>query len=150
MQPKDKAKQGRQAHLFQARLEQIISPEHPLYKLANTIDWTVFEQEFGKLYVENTGRPGKPIRLLVGLHYLKYSYSESDETVVERFLENVNWQYFCGFEYFQHELPIDPSSLTRWRQGVGADGMEKLLKQTIETAKRAKRETKRLKIYRGE
>lgn len=69
--------------------------------------------------------------------------------MVERFLENVNWQYFCGFEYFQHELPIDPSSLTRWRQGVGADGMEKLLKQTIETAKRAKRETKRLKIYRG-
>ena len=143
MQPKDNAKQGRQAHLFQARLEQIISPEHPLYKLANAIDWAVFEQEFGKRYVENTGRPGKSIRLLVGLHYLKYTYSESDETVVERFLENPYWQYFCGFKYFQHEPPIDPSSLTRWRQRVGADGMEKRLKQTIDTAKRAQLITRR-------
>lgn len=103
----------------------------------------MFEQEFGKRYVENTGRPGKPIRLLVGLYYLKYTYSESDETVVERFLENPYWQYFCGFEYFQHEPPIDPSSLTRWRQRVGADGMEKLLKQTIDTAKRAQLITRR-------
>jgi len=52
------------------------------------------------------GRPGLPIRLVVGLHYLKYAYNESDESVVERFLENPYWQYFCGFEYFQHEFPF--------------------------------------------
>jgi IS5 family transposase len=110
----------------------------------------VFEQEFGSLYVENVGRPGKSIRLLVGLHYLKYTYSESDESVVERFLENPYWQYFCGFEYFQHELPIDPSSLTRWRKRVGAEGMEKLLKESVETAKRGKlisrREVERVNV----
>ena len=100
------------------------------------MDWSIFEQEFGPLYVEGFGRPGLPIRLVVGLHYLKYAYNESDESVVERFLENPYWQYFCGFEYFQHEFPLDPSSLVRWRRRVGSEGMEKLLKETVETAKR--------------
>jgi IS5 family transposase len=79
--------------------------------LGNQIDWSIFEEEFGPLYVENFGRPGLPIRLVVGLHYLKYAYNESDESVVERFLENPYWQYFCGFEYFEHEVPLDPSRL---------------------------------------
>ncbi len=143
MQPKNNKERGKQAPLFKTPLEQIISQEHPLYQLSRKIDWGVFEQEFGSLYVENVGRPGKAIRLLVGLHYLKYTYSQSDENVVERFLENPYWQYFCGFEYFQHELPIDPSSLTRWRKRVGAEGMEKLLKETVETAKRGKLITRR-------
>jgi IS5 family transposase len=100
------------------------------------MDWSIFEQEFGPLYVENFGRPGLPIRLVVGLHYLKYAYNESDESVVERLLENPYWQYFFGFEYFEHEVPLDPSSLVRWRRRVGSEGMEKLLKETVETAKR--------------
>ena len=35
------------------------------------------------------GRPGKPIRLLVGLHYLKNAYDESDESCVEGFLARI-------------------------------------------------------------
>jgi len=136
MRPRDEEETGRQGDLFRAQLDQILNREHPLYGLAEEIDWSVFEQEFGLLYVENVGRPGLSIRLVVGLHYLKYSYNESDESVVERFLENPYWQYFCGCEYFQHEIPLDPSSLVRWRRRVGSGGMEKLLKETIETAKR--------------
>jgi hypothetical protein len=29
-------------------------------------------------------------------------------------------QYFCGETYFQHEPPIHPTSLTRYRQRLGA------------------------------
>jgi IS5 family transposase len=123
-----------QGLLFQSRLEQIINLAHPLAKLAGQLDWESFEKEFGRLYVEGHGRPGLPTRLMVGLHYLKYAYDESDESVVARFLENPYWQYFCGFDFFQHELPLDPSSLVRWRHRVGEGGAEKLLKQTIETA----------------
>ena len=88
--------------LFRSRLDQILDNQHLLFKLPDIINWGYFEKEFGSFYVENQGRPGKPIRLLVGLHYLKHTYNESDESVVERFLENPYWQYFCGFEYFQH------------------------------------------------
>jgi len=136
MRPRNGEETGSQGDLFRAQLEQILNHEHPLYRLGNEIDWSIFEEEFGSLYVDNVGRPGLPIRWVVGLHYLKYSFNESDESVVERFLENPYWQYFCGFEYFEHEIPLDPSSLVRWRRRVGPSGMEKLLKETIETAKR--------------
>ena len=41
-------------------------------------------------------------------------------------------QYFCGETYFQHEPPIHPTSLTRYRQRLGAAGCEELLALTIE------------------
>src|SRR5512136_2274144 len=135
MRPRNLEGLGDQGDLFRAHLSQILNRNHPLYVLGNQIDWSIFEQEFGPLYVENFGRPGLPIRLVVGLHYLKYAYNESDESVVERFLENPYWQYFCGFEYFQHEFPLDPTTLVKWRKRIGPKGMEKLLQVTIETAK---------------
>ena len=140
MKPKDK--QPDQTDLFRARLDQILNREHPLFVLANQIDWTVFDKKFGSLYSER-GRPGKPTRLLVGLHYLKHAFNESDESVVARLLENGYWQYFCGFEYFIHSLPIDPTSMTRWRKRIGPESMEQLLSETLETAKREEHLTKR-------
>jgi len=38
--------------------------------------------------VEWKGRPGLAICSMVGLHYLKHAFGESDESVVERLLEN--------------------------------------------------------------
>ena len=119
--------------LFSARLEQILNPDHPLFKLADAIDWTEFEEAFGKLYDPGQGRPAKPIRLMVGLHYLKHAFDLSDEDVVARWIENPYWQYFCGSTHFEHELPIDPSLMTKWRKKVKAEGMEKLLEVTIKT-----------------
>ena len=115
----------------------------PLFQLGNQIGWPIFDRECGHLFVENVGRPGLPTRLVVGLHYLKHAFNESDESVVGRFLENPYWQYFCGFEYFQHELPLDPSSLVRWRRRLGPERLEKMLVQTLETAKRGKLLTQR-------
>lgn len=134
MQPKTTVSD--QGDLFRSRLDQILNRRHSLFRLADSIDWSFFEREFGSLYTENFGRPGLPIRLLVGLHYLKHAYNVSDESVVDQFLENPYWQYFCGFEYFQHEFPLDPTTLVKWRKRIGSKGMEKLLQGTIETAKR--------------
>lgn len=118
------------------RLALLVSHEHPLYRLAEAIDWSRFESELGPLYAEATGRPGLPTRLMVGLHYLKYLFDESDESVVERWVENPYWQLFCGRTYFEHELPCHPTSLVRWRRRLGAEGVEKLLTETLSTAKR--------------
>lgn len=136
MKPRDLEEEGRQGKMFQARLDQILNLKHPLVELAQSIQWAVFEQQMGALYVEKVGCPGLPIRLLVGLHYLKYLYDVSDEGVVEGFLENPYWQYFCGYAYFQHVFPCDPTSLVKWRKRVGPEGMEKLLKETVATAQR--------------
>jgi IS5 family transposase len=47
-------------------------------------------------------------------------------------VENPYHQYFCGEEYFCHELPIDPSSLSRWRKRIGEQGSELILKLTVQ------------------
>jgi IS5 family transposase len=137
---KPKSSQSDHADLFRSRLDQILNRQHPLFVLANQINWSVFDKTFGSLYAEK-GRPAKPTRLLVGLHYLKHTFDESDESVVARLLENPYWQYFCGFEFFIHRLPIDPSSMTRWRKRIGPKGVEQLLSETLETAKRKEKLT---------
>jgi IS5 family transposase len=134
MKPKKPQHQD-QADLFRSRLDQILDRKHPLFVLANQIDWSVFDQKFGRLYADK-GRPALSTRLMVGLHYLKHAFNESDESVVARLLENPYWQYFCGFEFFIHRLPLDPSSLVRWRKRIGPKNMEQLLVETLETAKR--------------
>ena len=68
---------------------------------------------------------------MVALHYLKYQHDLSDENVVVHWVENPYWQHFSGERYFQHRLPIDASSMTRWRGRLGEAGAEQMLRETI-------------------
>ncbi len=129
--------------LFQAHFDQLLNPAHGLVQLARKIDWSRFDAAFADSYCEELGAPGKAIRLMVGLQYLKYTFDESDESVIDRWVENPYWQYFCGFTHMQHEAPIDPSSMSRWRKRVGAQRLELLLKETVELAVREKQLPKR-------
>lgn len=122
-----------QKNLFLIPLDRLIDTSHPLAKLSGQINWEAFDNAFGGLYSPGMGRPAKPTRLMVGLHYLKHTHDLSDEEVVERWVENPYWQYFCGGENFEHDLPIEPSLMTRWRKRVGEKGMEKLLEESITT-----------------
>ena len=124
--------------LFQAHFDQILNPRHELVLLANKIDWPGLEAEFVDTYCPNFGAPAKAIRLMVGLHYLKYTFDESDESVVARWVENPYWQYFCGYTHLQHACPIHPTSMTKWRHRVGAERLEGLLTETIRLAQREK------------
>ncbi len=81
-----------QENMFKSRLDQILNNKHPLFILAGKIDWNFFEREFGEFYSEGKGRPALPIRLMVGIHYLKGAYNVSDEGVVEAFIENGYWR----------------------------------------------------------
>jgi transposase, IS5 family len=117
--------------LYRSRLDQILDQRHELFRLASLIDWDRFDQAFGRFY-RPLGRPAKPTRLMAGLSYLQHTFNLSDEAVVHRWTENPYWQWFCGCEYFQHQLPCDPSSLTRWRKRLGPDGLENLLAATIQ------------------
>jgi len=124
--------------LFQPPLEPILNDRHPLYKLASSINWQAIGKELACCYSEDMGRPGNATRLMVGLHYLKHAYDESDESLIERWVENPYWQYFCGYEHMQHKFPIHPTSMVKWRHRVGSERMEILLKETLSTAVREK------------
>lgn len=128
--------------LFRSQLSQILNLSHPLCRLADKINWDRLEANIDEVYGNGCGQPALPSRLLAGLHYLKYTFNESDETVIDRWVENPYWQYFCGFEQLQHELPLHPTSMTKWRNRVG-DKLEFLLEEIVNVAI----ETKALKRH---
>jgi len=122
---------------LRSRLDEQLKMSHPLVRLANVMNWEEIERSFGAHFTSSRGRPALSPRLVAGLLYLQHANDASDEAVVATWLENPYWQYFCGETYLQTELPIDPSSLSRWRKRIGEEGVETLLAVTIEAARAA-------------
>ena len=145
---------------FRSRLDQMIDLRHPLAVLATRLPWAsieatfapklahqagpakrvigadladAFDGEFGG-GISPIGRPRLPVRLMVSLLYLKHSFNLSDEELVERWAENVQWQFFGGMEYYEPRLPYDATQIGRFRRLLGEDGLEQLFKATIECA----------------
>jgi IS5 family transposase len=133
MRPRERRESGEQ-DLFRSRLDQVIDMDHALVKLARTIDWGFLEEKFGSVYADGSGRPPLPTRLMAGLAILKHTYNVSDEVVCELWIENPYYQYFCGEEFFQHELPLDRSSMTNWRNRMGEDRLRALLQESLAVA----------------
>ncbi len=145
---------------FRARLDQMIDLRHPLAVLASRMPWATIEAALAPLLahrerageerantdlfgttiqsvgagVSAAGRPRLPIRLMAALLYLKHAFNLSDEELVERWAENVIWQYFSGCEYYEPRLPCDATQIGRFRSAIGEAGVEELLKATIDTA----------------
>jgi transposase, IS5 family len=133
MQPRERRESG-QNDLFRSRLDQIIDMKHALVKLAHMIGWRFLESRFGAVYADGPGQPPLPTRLMAGFAILKHTYDLSDEVVCERWVENPYFQYFCGEEFFQHELPLERSSLSRWRQRMGEERLQALLQESLAVA----------------
>lgn len=93
MRPKT-AELQREQELFRSELVNLLDQRHALVRLSHTIDWQAASDRFGVLYAEGKGRPGVPIRLMVGLHYLKHTFNLSDEAVVARWVESP--PHTCG------------------------------------------------------
>lgn len=133
MRPRERRETGEQ-DLFRSRLDQIIALNHPLVKLAKTVDWGFLEERFGAVYQDGPGQPPLPTRLMAGLAVLKHTFDLSDEVLCARWLENPYYQYFCGEEFFQHKLVFDRSSMTRWRGRMGEEKLQALLQESLAVA----------------
>jgi IS5 family transposase len=125
-----KKKTSNQSSFF-FTLEDTLSSKHPLYILANQVDWIKFEDAFSPLYCLDNGRPAKPIRLMTGLLILKHIRNISDESVVEQWSENLYYQYFCGFQEFVASTPCEASELVHFRKRIGESGIELIFKESI-------------------
>ncbi len=133
MKPKDRVQTG-QHDLLRSRLDQIIDMGHEKVVLAGRIDWQFLSDRCGQAYSDAPGHPALSTRLMAGLHILKYTDNLSDEEICARFVENPYYQYFCGEEFFRHDLPLDRSSMTRWRQRMGEETLQALLQESLAVA----------------
>lgn len=120
-----------QNDLFRARLDQLIDLGHELVKLGRLVEWDALATDLSGTYCANNGRPGESIRLMAGLLLLKNLKGLSDEEVCAVWRENPYFQYFCGEEFFQHRLPVEPPSLSIFHKRIGKAGLERLLQETI-------------------
>ncbi len=120
-----------QLEMFKIPLEHFIKENHQLVLLSRKIDWDGLEDNLSQYYCIDNGRPCIPIRTITGILILKRMFNESDESVLERWVENPYWQYFCGEVYFQYDLPFDRTELIKFRKRIGEEGAEQILKMSI-------------------
>jgi IS5 family transposase len=124
--PKNTSQMG-----FYSTFDEQLNHSHPLYKLAKTINWQVFDEFFAKHYSATQGKPAKPIRLMVSLLILKQLRNLSDESMVEQWAENSYYQYFSGEIYFASQQPCVATELVEFRKRIGTEGVELIFKESI-------------------
>ncbi len=134
-----------QLNVFRTPLVSVINMKHELVELAQRINWKSIEKDFAPYYAD-MGRPAVPVRKMVGCMLLKQMYGLSDESFVDRWIENPYMQYFCGETYFQFEKPFDPSEFVHFRKRLGTDGAEKLLKLSVSLFEKKEVEEKEVLI----
>lgn len=137
MRPRQQQQTG-QTDMFRARLDQIINLDHELVRLGRLIDWRFIEDRCGAAYSDVAGQPPLPTRLMAGLAILKHMQNLSDEALCAHWVENPYFQFFCGEEFFRHELPFDRSSMTRWRQRMGPERLDALVQESLAVALKTK------------
>jgi IS5 family transposase len=120
-----------QTSFFGTDLLTQLDPTDPLLQLGQVIPWQDFEHSFTQHYTQNTGAPGKPIRLMVGLLLLKQLENLSDEAVVSQWKRNPYYQSFCGMTEFQLKAPCDSTELVHFRKRIGKEGFEKIFQMSV-------------------
>jgi IS5 family transposase len=111
--------------MFETHFSDLLNPEHELLRAASLIDWDGLQETLG-IYYSPLGRQGKAFRLMVGIHLLKHRYNCSDEQAVETLHETACWQCFCGFNSFQRGQIFDATTLVKFRNRIGTEGMKQI------------------------
>ena len=132
-----KIEKNPQLNLMEVPLVHFINLDHELCRLAKKINWDEVEKDFAGYY-SNTGAPSLPVRSMVGLKLLKLVFMAGDTAVLEQWIENPYWQYFCGEITFKHQAPCSASEFNHFRKRIGKDGEEKIHKLAINTFGKAR------------
>jgi len=102
---------------------QINDSTNELVVLRQVIPWQLIINQLTQFYDINSGRLGKPLRVMVALLILSRLRSLSDDKVVEQVKENRYMQYFCNVPDAELATFVNPSVISRFRQRLGENGM---------------------------
>ena len=102
---------------------QINDSTNELVILRQVIPWQLIIKQLTQFYDDNSGRLGKPLRVMVALLILSRLRALSDDKVVEQVKENRYMQHFCNVPDTEIANFVNPSVLCRFRQRLGEKGM---------------------------
>jgi len=115
-------------------LVDFIDMHHPLVRLANIMQWEIFDNHWSASHSNKGGPRANSGRRVAVLLLLKHMEALSDQRLMQHWVINPYYQYFCDETHFQHRPPVDPTSLIKWRKWLGEEGMEWLLTTVVESA----------------
>ena len=99
-----------------------IRESHPYVRLGNEIEWFDLLDNLGKNYTEGRGRPSIPVKNMVLLLMFKHLEQLSDRELVTQLSCNMAMQKALNISFQAAQNYIDASSLTKFRQRIGANG----------------------------
>ena len=122
----------KQERLFDERLSIKLNPKNKLYKLRDLVNWSELEAgALPNIEIKQFGRNKKDHRVMLALSMLQAMYNGSDSFTEEEIKENIYWQYFCGYEYLQANLDVSEATIRRFRNDLGEEGYNEILKELL-------------------
>jgi IS5 family transposase len=122
----------KQERLFDERLSIKLNPKNKLYKLRDLVNWSELEaRALPNIEIKQYGRNKKDHRVMLALSMLQAMYNGSDSFTEEELKENIYWQYFCGYEYLQQDLDVSEATIRRFRNDLGEEGYNEILKELL-------------------
>lgn len=122
----------KQERLFEEKLSTKLNPKNKLYKLRDLVNWSELEaRALPNIEIKQFGRNKKDHRVMLALSMLQAMYNGSDSFTEEELKENIYWQYFCGYEYLQQDLDVSEATIRRFRNDLGEDGYNEILKELL-------------------
>jgi transposase, IS5 family len=115
----------------------MIDSTHDLVILRHIIPWQSMIDRLVPFYAPQKGRTGYSLRTLVGVSMVARLRQLSDRKVITAIQENRYLQYFCNVPDQGLLTFLNPSTLCRFRQRLGQEGIGVIEEQVFQHLKRA-------------
>jgi IS5 family transposase len=114
----------------------ITNPIHELVILRKVIPWGNIRKRLQRYYHGAKGPMGKPIRMMVALLIVMKLRGLSDRGVVAQVKENRYLQYFCNVPVEGLQTFLHPTSLVKFRQRLGEEGIAFIEQEVFDRLRR--------------
>jgi len=137
---KDSGQVSFYSHIYDA----VIPKNHFLKRLQEAVDFGYVNKACDALYCEDFGRPGYEPLMMFKITFLEFLHNLSDREVMEGLQVNLAYKWFVGLDVI--DTAPDATSLTKFRNRLGAEKFKELFNGIVEQARRKKLITDRLQI----
>ena len=128
---------------FDAFFHTELDRENRWVKLRGCIPWDELADGYYRNLSNETGRPAKDARLVIGAVIIKHKLCLSDEETIEQIRENPYLQYFVGLKEYRKEAVFAPSLFVDIRRRMGEETFSHFNQAVVDAAEKAKAKKKK-------